>query len=211
MFAEGFELIEAIEEAPFPVIAAVQGLCLAAGLEIALACDLIVAAEGTQFAQVEAKIGAATFLGGAYRIAQRAGTARAFEITFSGEYFDAATFERWNIVNRVVPAGTRWGCSGSQARCRPHGRARGHQEVIRHATDQGARIDRYLLTRRRRCFATRDLQHAVNLLVAQGRGSRRPPRRSGFRGSPMSHVFRHLSDPRQTALITGCTPSPSDT
>ena len=172
MFAEGFELIEAIEEAPFPVIAAVQGLCLAAGLEIALACDLIVAAEGTQFAQVEAKIGAATFLGGAYRLAQRAGTARAFEITFSGEYFDAATFERWNIVNRVVPASELDARALQWARRLAAGPTAAHavtKRLIHHATDHGVReTDRYLLDAATPLFATRDLQHAVNLLLTQG-------------------------------------------
>jgi len=69
MFAEGFQLINTLEDAPFPVIAAVHGMCFAAGLELALACDLIIAAEGAQFAQVEAKIGAATCLGGVYRLA----------------------------------------------------------------------------------------------------------------------------------------------
>src|SRR5690625_4687247 len=49
LFAEGFELVAALEDAPFPVIAAVHGACLAAGLELALACDLIVAAEGAEF------------------------------------------------------------------------------------------------------------------------------------------------------------------
>lgn len=71
MFAEGFQLINTLEDAPFPVIAAVHGMCFAAGLELTLACDLIIAAEGAQFAQVEAKIGAATFLGGVYRLAER--------------------------------------------------------------------------------------------------------------------------------------------
>ena len=73
MFAEGFQLVNTLEDAPFPVIAAIHGMCFAAGLELALACDLIIAAEGAQFAQVEAKIGAATFLGGVYRLAERCG------------------------------------------------------------------------------------------------------------------------------------------
>src|SRR6478609_8272462 len=135
-------VLAAVEDAPFPVIAAVHGICFAAGLEIALACDLIVAAEGTQFAQVEAKIGAATFLGGAYRLAQRAGTARAFEITFSGEYFDAATFERWNIVNRVVPAGELDARALQWARRLAAGPTAAHavtKRLVRHATDQGVR------------------------------------------------------------------------
>ncbi len=172
MLADAFGLIEALEQAPFPVIAAVHGLCLAAGLELALACDLIIAAEGTQFAQVEAKIGAVTFLGGAYRIAQRAGTARAFEITFSGDFFDAATFERWNIVNRVVPADDLTDKAVQWARRLAAGPTAAHavtKRLVHHATDHGAReTDRYLLDAATPLFATRDMQHAVDLLLTHG-------------------------------------------
>ena len=96
-------ILTAIEDAPLPVIAAVHGICFAAGLEIALACDLIIAAEGTQLAQVEALIGATTFGGGVYRLSERCGPARAREITFDASTYSAEQFERWNIVNRVVP------------------------------------------------------------------------------------------------------------
>jgi len=95
--------IHSFERLPFPTICAVQGLCLAAGLEFALACDLIIAGESARFAQVEEAIGTTTLLGGAQRLAERAGSGRAFEIVYSGAQYDAATFERWNIVNRVVP------------------------------------------------------------------------------------------------------------
>lgn len=96
-------ILTALEDAPFPVIAAVHGLCFAAGLELSLACDLIIAAEGTQFAQVEALIGATTFGGGVYRLSERCGPARAREITFGADSYSAEQFERWNIINRVVP------------------------------------------------------------------------------------------------------------
>jgi enoyl-CoA hydratase/carnithine racemase len=103
---------------------------------------------------------------------QRAGTARAFEITFSGEYFDAATFERWNIVNRVVPAGELDARALQWARRLAAGPTAAHavtKRLVHHATDQGVReTDRYLLDAATPLFATRDLQHAVNLLLAQG-------------------------------------------
>lgn len=172
MLAEAFQTVEAIEEAPFPVIAAVHGLCLAAGLELALACDLIIAAAGTQFAQVEAKIGAATFLGGVYRIAQRAGTARAFEITFSGDFFDAATFERWNVVNRVVAADELDAAALEWARKLAAGPTAAHavtKRLVHHATDHGVReTDGYLLDVATPLFATRDMQQAVELLLTHG-------------------------------------------
>ena len=81
-------------------MAAVQGLCLAAGLELALACDLIWAAASARFGQVEASIGTTTLLGGVQRLAERAGPSRAREIIYTADQYDAATFERWNIVNR---------------------------------------------------------------------------------------------------------------
>jgi len=81
----------------------VQGACMAAGLELALACDLIWAASSARFGQVEASIGTTTLLGGVQRLAERAGPSRAREIIYTADQYDAATFERWNIVNKIVP------------------------------------------------------------------------------------------------------------
>jgi len=102
-FTSHLRLIAELEELPFPTVAAVHGLCLAAGLELALACDLIWAAASARFGQVEASIGTTTLLGGVQRLAERAGPSRAREIIYTADQYDAATFERWNIVNRVVP------------------------------------------------------------------------------------------------------------
>src|SRR5277367_3442973 len=102
-FTSHLRTIADLEELPFPTIAAVQGACMAAGLELALACDLIWAASSARFGQVEASIGTTTLLGGAQRLAERAGPSRAREIIYTADQYDAATFERWNIVNRVVP------------------------------------------------------------------------------------------------------------
>ena len=65
-----------IEELPFPTLASVQGLCLTAGLELSLACDMIWAAESAQFGLVEAVIGLTPLMGGTQRIAERAGSRR---------------------------------------------------------------------------------------------------------------------------------------
>src|SRR5437870_7732240 len=102
-FTSQLRLIADLEELPFPTVAAVQGLCLAAGLELALACDLIWAAASARFGQAEASIGTTTLLGGVQRLAERAGPSRAREIIYTADQYDAATFERWNIVNRIVP------------------------------------------------------------------------------------------------------------
>lgn len=102
-FTKHLRTIADLEQLPFPTIAAVQGACMAAGLELALACDLIWAGSSARFGQVEASIGTTTLLGGVQRLAERAGPARAREIIYTADQYDAATFERWNIVNRVVP------------------------------------------------------------------------------------------------------------
>jgi enoyl-CoA hydratase/carnithine racemase len=102
-FTRHLRTIADIEELPFPTVAAVHGLCIAAGMELMLACDLVWAAASARFSQAEAAIGTTTLLGGVQRLAERAGPARAREIIYSADQYDAATFERWNIVNRVVP------------------------------------------------------------------------------------------------------------
>src|ERR1700726_1122533 len=102
-FTTHLRTIADIEELPFPTVAAVQGLCIAAGIELMLSCDLVWAAASARFCQAEASIGTTTLLGGVQRLAERAGPARAREIIYSADQYDAATFERWNIVNQVVP------------------------------------------------------------------------------------------------------------
>jgi enoyl-CoA hydratase/carnithine racemase len=101
-FTSHTRLIADLEELPFPTLAAVQGLCIAAGLELALACDLIWATASARFGQAEASIGTTTLLGGVQRLAARAGPSRAREIIYTADQYDAATFERWNIVNKIV-------------------------------------------------------------------------------------------------------------
>jgi enoyl-CoA hydratase/carnithine racemase len=103
LFTSHLRTIADLEELPFPTIAAVQGACMAAGLELAVACDLIWAASSARFREVEASIGTTTLLGGVQGLAERAGPSRAREIIDTADQYDAATFERWNIVNRIVP------------------------------------------------------------------------------------------------------------
>ena len=102
-FTTHLRMIADVEELPFPTLAAVQGMCVGGGLELALACDLIWAAASARFGHLEATIGTTTLLGGVQRLTERAGPSRAREIIYTADLYDAATFERWNIVNRVVP------------------------------------------------------------------------------------------------------------
>jgi len=95
-------LIQNIEAVPYPTLAAVRGVCLGGGFEIALACDLIWAAQEAKFGSPEAKIGTIPLAAGSRGIAARAGMARAKEMVFEANIYSAEQMEKWNIVNKVV-------------------------------------------------------------------------------------------------------------
>lgn len=105
-FREAFDalgVMRAFEDCPLPTIAAVHGVALGGGFELALLCDFIVAAASAKFGLVEATLGLHPLMGGIQRVIARAGVARASEIVMLARRHDAATLERWGIVNRVVP------------------------------------------------------------------------------------------------------------
>ena len=97
------ELPERIARLDVPTFFAAHALTLTWAFEVALACDIIVAAEKAKFGLVERVIGLTPTMGGTQRLASRAGVARAKELVFTGELYDATTLERWNVVNRVLP------------------------------------------------------------------------------------------------------------
>jgi crotonobetainyl-CoA hydratase len=86
-----------------PLIAAVNGTCLAGGLELALACDLIVAAEEAVFGLPEVKVGLLAGAGGVARVCQRIGVAPALELVLTGDPIDARRAYELGLINRVVP------------------------------------------------------------------------------------------------------------
>jgi enoyl-CoA hydratase/carnithine racemase len=89
-----------------PVIAAIQGYCLGGGLELALTCDLRVAADTAQFGLPEARVGSMPGAGGTQRLTRLIGPSRAKELMFTGERIGAAEACSVGLVNRVVPAGS---------------------------------------------------------------------------------------------------------
>jgi len=95
--------IEAVHHAPFPVIAAVRGPCLGAGLELALACDLRVATEDARLGLPEVRLGLPSVVEAAL-LPLLVGPGRAAEMLFSGEPVSAARALEWGLVNRVVAA-----------------------------------------------------------------------------------------------------------
>ncbi len=96
-------LLRAFEELPVPVVASVHGAALGGGFELALACDMIVAAGSAKFGLVEATLGLHPLMGGIQRMIDRVGAARAKEFVMLARRIDAATLERWGVINRVVP------------------------------------------------------------------------------------------------------------
>jgi len=96
------ELLQVFDRLPIPIVAAVHGVCVGGGLELALAADLIVAAESAKIGAVEATLGLNPLMGAIQRITERAGAARAKEMALLARRYDARTLEKWNIINRVV-------------------------------------------------------------------------------------------------------------
>lgn len=102
--ADGIRELQAFESLEIPTLSLVHGLCLTAGLEASLGCDMIWAAEGSQFGLVERVVGLTPFGGGVQRMAERAGPARAREFVMTGGLYDAEKMLEWGVVNRVVGA-----------------------------------------------------------------------------------------------------------
>src|SRR5271156_5974673 len=98
----GVEFLKLLDLLPLPIVAAVHGVCLGGGLELALACDYIVAAASAKIGSVEVALGLHPLLGGIQRQVQRIGATRAKEMSMLGRRYDAATLERWGLINLAV-------------------------------------------------------------------------------------------------------------
>ncbi len=96
------DLVAAIVACPVPVIAAVNGLAITGGFEVVLACDIILASDQARFADTHARVGIMPTWGITQRLPRLIGMARAKQLSFSGNFLDAATAERWGLVNEVV-------------------------------------------------------------------------------------------------------------
>ena len=163
-----------IEALPCPSLFSAHALCLTWGFELALACDLLIAASEAKFGLVERVVGLTPSMGGPQRLTERAGPARARELVFTGERYPAAVLERWNVVNRVLPD------EGFAAAAREYAHRVAAGPTVAHAATKqlvaetvrnGARAADALVPEvSGALFATEDLRGAVASFLTEGPG-----------------------------------------
>jgi enoyl-CoA hydratase/carnithine racemase len=168
-------VVQRLEALPIPTLALVHGLCLTAGLEVSLGCDIIWATESAKFGLVEAVVGLTPGAGGTQRMAERAGPGRAREFVMSGGIFDAATLERWNVVNRVVAddeldeKGMRFAHRLASGPTKAHGATK---RIVRAYLRGGVEeADRVTGETAGELFHTEDLRNAVRSFLEKGPGN----------------------------------------
>jgi enoyl-CoA hydratase/carnithine racemase len=169
--------VRRLEALPIPTLALVHGLCLTAGLEVSLGCDMIWASQSARFGLVEAVVGLTPGAGGTQRMAERAGPARAREFVMSQGIYDAATLERWNVVNRVLPdeelleKGTRFAQRLASGPTKAHAATK---RIVRAYLEGGVdEADRAVPEVVPRLFETEDLKRAVQSFLTEGPGKAR--------------------------------------
>lgn len=92
----------AIETCTKPVIGAINGVAITGGFEVALACDVLIGSTNARFADTHARVGIMPGWGLSQKLSRTIGIYRARELSLSGNFLDAATAERWGLLNHVV-------------------------------------------------------------------------------------------------------------
>lgn len=166
--------VERVEALPLPVLFAAHALTLTAAFELALGCDLILAARSAQFGLVEKVVGLTPSMGGTQRLAERAGSGRARHFVLSGGLFSAEEMERWGVVNLL------WDDEGFDERARAYaaelaaGPTKAHamtKRILRRFREGGIpAADQAVRDEAADLFATEDLQNAVKTFLEQGPG-----------------------------------------
>ncbi|MDY0212528.1 MAG: enoyl-CoA hydratase-related protein [Desulfuromonadaceae bacterium] len=160
------ELFRTIEESPRVVIAAINGYALGGGCELAMACDLRVAAEGAQLGQPEINLGIIPGWGGTQRLPRLIGISRAKKLIFTGERISAQQALELGLIDQVVPAADLLEAAHALAQtiaAKPQTAIR----MIKQAINQGVQMDldkavRFEAELFGMCFATKDKQEGID-------------------------------------------------
>ena len=168
------EIPRRLEALPYPTVFAAHALCLTASFEISLACDVLLAAESAKFGLVERVVGLTPSMGGPQRLVERAGPARARELVYTGGMYDAATLERWNVVNRVLPDDGFEAAARAFAMDLATGPTVAHaatKQIVRATLEGGLeRADAVVPALAGALFDTEDLKGAVRSFLEHGPG-----------------------------------------
>jgi enoyl-CoA hydratase len=167
-----------IETFPKPVIAVVNGYALGGGCELAMACDLRIAAETARFGQPEVRLGIIPGFAGTQRLARLVGKGRAKELVFTGEMIDAREAWRIGLVNRVVPP-DRLLAEAKAMAARIVDKSASAVRIAKDAIENGLEMDfaraaRYEADLFALCFATADAREGLRAFV-----EKRPPNFTG--------------------------------
>jgi enoyl-CoA hydratase/carnithine racemase len=168
------QVLGTFENLPIPIVVAIHGVCLGGGLELALVCDYIVAAQSAKIGSVEVALGLHPLMGGIQRQVQRMGMARAKEMSMLGRRYDAATLERWGLINLVVPDEELENASLAIAQELANGPTVAHAATKRLAlvaANEGVdAADRAMFEVQKPIWASRDLKEGLRSFRANGPG-----------------------------------------
>lgn len=166
--------VERVEALPLPAVFAAHALTLTAAFELALGCDLILAARSARFGLVEKVVGLTPSMGGTQRLAERAGSGRARHFVMSGDLFDAEEMERWGVVNLVFDDDDFDQRARAYATDLAAGPTRAHamtKHILRRYREGGIpAADRAVREDAGELFASEDLQRAVKTFLDKGPG-----------------------------------------
>ncbi|MBN05176.1 enoyl-CoA hydratase [Ponticaulis sp.] len=95
------DMAKSLGNYPWPIIGAINGYAITGGFELALMCDVLLASTNARFADTHAHVGIVPGWGLSQKLCRLIGTSRAKELSFTGNFLDAETAERWGLVNRV--------------------------------------------------------------------------------------------------------------
>jgi enoyl-CoA hydratase/carnithine racemase len=173
--------IEALDATDLPTIAALPGHTIGGGLELALACDLRIAADGIKLGMPPAKLGLVYSHTGLRRFIDIVGVARTRELFLLGRNIDARTALGWGLVNEVVigtdveDTALSWASEmAANAPLSVQGNKRVIRELLRAEGELDPDVERELIALREACFASEDMQEGVRAF-----GEKRPARWKG--------------------------------